>query len=254
MQENIMGTKSMTPLLFSMALPIMLSMLIQSLYNVVDSIFVAQLGEDALAAVSLAFPVQQLMIAVSVGTSVGVNAIVSRRLGQRDQEGAERAANSGILLMVISWLAFALTGFFGADLFFSIFTQNAQVAEMGAMYLRICMVFGIGQERHRPGPGHFRHRGGAVHRGVHAPHRRGLCVHRQRSEGGVRRLPLPGGPPGAARGGAHPLRAQHLPLPRPGHRHRHGLVPQAHPGGSESALGGGVPRHRRRRRRQCHPL
>ena len=145
MQENIMGTKSMTPLLFSMALPIMLSMLIQSLYNVVDSIFVAQLGEDALAAVSLAFPVQQLMIAVSVGTSVGVNAIVSRRLGQRDQEGAERAANSGILLMVISWLAFALTGFFGADLFFSIFTQNAQVAEMGAMYLRICMVFGIGQ-------------------------------------------------------------------------------------------------------------
>ena len=137
MQENIMGTKSMTPLLFSMALPIMLSMLIQSLYNVVDSIFVAQLGEDALAAVSLAFPVQQLMIAVSVGTSVGVNAIVSRRLGQRDQEGAERAANSGILLMVISWLAFALTGFFGADLFFSIFTQNAQVAEMGAMYLRI---------------------------------------------------------------------------------------------------------------------
>ena len=97
MQENIMGTKSMTPLLFSMALPIMLSMLIQSLYNVVDSIFVAQLGEDALAGVSLAFPFQQLMIAVSVGTSVGVKAIVCRRLGQREQEGAERAATSGIL-------------------------------------------------------------------------------------------------------------------------------------------------------------
>lgn len=104
-----MGTKPMTPLLLGMAFPIMISMLVQALYNVVDSIFVARLSDAALTAVSFAYPVQMLTIAVSVGTSIGVNALLSRRLGEGDRQAADRVAHNGLLLMVASWAVFALS-------------------------------------------------------------------------------------------------------------------------------------------------
>ena len=94
--ENKMGVMPVNSLLLNMAIPIMVSMLVQALYNVVDSYFVAQLSQDALNAVSLAFPVQNLMIAVSVGTGVGINALLSRSLGQRDQELVNRSAVNGV--------------------------------------------------------------------------------------------------------------------------------------------------------------
>lgn len=100
-------------LLMTMSLPIMASMLIQALYNVVDSIFVIRVSEDALTAVSLAFPVQAMIIAISVGTAVGVNAILSRRLGEKNFEDANLTATNGVFLMVLSAAAFALFGIFG---------------------------------------------------------------------------------------------------------------------------------------------
>ncbi|MBP0981415.1 MAG: MATE family efflux transporter, partial [Oscillospiraceae bacterium] len=112
-KENKMGFWPIPKLLISMSLPIMTSMLIQALYNVVDSIFVAKLSQDALTAVSLAFPVQNLMIAVGVGTAVGVNALLARRLGEKKFDEANLVAVNGIFLAIVSALAFALFGFFG---------------------------------------------------------------------------------------------------------------------------------------------
>lgn len=144
MKENIMGTKPMTPLLLGMAFPIMISMLVQALYNVVDSIFVARLSDAALTAVSFAYPVQMLTIAVSVGTSIGVNALLSRRLGEGDRKAADKVAHNGLLLMAASWAVFAVFGLFFSELFFSFFTKNPEVAQGGAAYLRICLVFSLG--------------------------------------------------------------------------------------------------------------
>lgn len=93
--ENKMGAAPVARLILSMSLPAMFSMLVQSLYNIVDSIFVAKIGESALAAVSLAFPIQTLMIAVAVGTGVGINSLISRRLGEGDQEAADRLPATG---------------------------------------------------------------------------------------------------------------------------------------------------------------
>ena len=97
-KENRMGTMPVGKLLVTMSLPIMISMLIQALYNIVDSIFVAQIGENALTAVSLAFPVQNLIIAVGIGTGIGINSLLSRRLGERRFDDANAAAENGILL------------------------------------------------------------------------------------------------------------------------------------------------------------
>lgn len=94
MEENKMGTMGIGKLVFSMSLPMMISMIVQALYNVVDSVFVAKIGEDALTAVSLALPMQNFMIAVCTGTGVGVNALLSKRLGMKDGDGANRVANS----------------------------------------------------------------------------------------------------------------------------------------------------------------
>ena len=104
--ENKMGTMPIPQLLFSMAVPMMASMLIQALYNVVDSIFVARLSEDALTAVSLAFPMQNLMIAVGSGIGVGMNAMLSKKLGEKNQAEANKAAVNGIFLSIISYLIF----------------------------------------------------------------------------------------------------------------------------------------------------
>ena len=107
-KENKMGVVPIPRLLFSMALPMMLSMLIQALYNVVDSIFVARINENALTAVSLVFPVQNLMIAIAAGACVGVNALLSRNLGEKDFEGANAAARNGIFLAVVCYVIFAV--------------------------------------------------------------------------------------------------------------------------------------------------
>ena len=143
--ENKMGVMPIKRLVLSMSLPMMISMLVQALYNVVDSYFVAKVSEDALTAVGMAFPFQNLMIAVSVGTSVGVNALLSRSLGARDQETANRAAENGVLLAAISALVFMATALLFAQPFFELQKASEDIARQGAAYLRICggLSFGL---------------------------------------------------------------------------------------------------------------
>ena len=135
--QNKMGTMSVPKLLLSMSLPMMLSMMILALYNVVDSIFVAQLSEDALTAVSLAYPIQSLIIAVSVGTGVGINALLSRNLGEQNYKGATDAATNGIFLAVISALVFTLFGIFGSHFYFASQTGNTVIVDYGTSYLTL---------------------------------------------------------------------------------------------------------------------
>ena len=135
--ENKMGIMPENKLLLNMALPMILSMLIQACYNIVDSYFVAKLSEDALNAVSLAFPVQNLMIAMSVGTGVGINALLSRSLGQKDQERANRTAMNGVMLEVVSGLVFTVLGLTCARLFYTVQTDIPGIVEYGADYLTI---------------------------------------------------------------------------------------------------------------------
>lgn len=142
--ENKMGTAPVARLILSMSLPAMFSMLVQSLYNIVDSIFVAKIGESALAAVSLAFPIQTLMIAVAVGTGVGINSLISRRLGEGDRKAADRAASHGIILGAISWAVFALLGVFFSRPFFQMFSTNGAVIQAGADYLSIVTILSLG--------------------------------------------------------------------------------------------------------------
>lgn len=144
MNENKMGVQPVNRLLVSMSVPMMVSMLVQALYNVVDSIFVASLSEDALTAVSLAFPWQNLMIAVGVGTGVGVNAWLSRCLGEKDQRSANSTAENGIFLAMASYLVFAVTGMLISRPFFTLQTSSAVIAEEGFQYMWIVSVFGIG--------------------------------------------------------------------------------------------------------------
>ena len=138
MEENKMGVMPVNKLLISMALPMMISMLVQALYNIVDSMFVAQISENALTAVSLAFPAQNLMIAVGTGTGVGINALVSRSLGERNQERANLIANNGLALYVISGILFAIFGLLGSNLFFRAQTDDPEIVRLGTEYLRIC--------------------------------------------------------------------------------------------------------------------
>lgn len=143
-KENKMGTMPVGKLLISMSVPMMISMLVQALYNVVDSMFVARLNENALTAVSLAFPVQNLMIAVGTGTGVGINALVSRSLGEKKSEYANSAANNGIYLSIFSFIGFAiLTGFF-SPFFFRVQTDNAQIYSYGVSYVRIIGIMSFG--------------------------------------------------------------------------------------------------------------
>ena len=135
--ENKMGVMPENKLLLNMAVPMMLSMLVQALYNIVDSIFVSKLSQDALNAVSLAFPVQNLMIAVGAGTAVGINALLSRSLGQKDQDRADKTAMNGILLALISAVVFTVVGLFGARLFFSIQTDIQGIVDYGTDYLMV---------------------------------------------------------------------------------------------------------------------
>ncbi len=136
-KENKMGTMPVNRLLITMSLPMMISMLVQALYNVVDSIFVSRINENALTAVSLAFPIQTLMIAVSVGTCVGINAVLSKALGEKDRERADNTAVSGIVLMAASYVLFLLIGLFATRGFYLSQTDDTQIVEFGVQYLSI---------------------------------------------------------------------------------------------------------------------
>nr|WP_302649901.1 MATE family efflux transporter [uncultured Agathobaculum sp.] len=142
--ENKMGTMPEGRLIVTMSFPIMLSMLVQALYNIVDSAFVARISEDALTAVSLAFPVQLLMIAVATGTGVGVNALLSRRLGEKKQEAANAVAINGIFLSVCCWLVFAVLGVLFGRQFIALFTEVPAIIEMGTGYVTVVTVASCG--------------------------------------------------------------------------------------------------------------
>lgn len=143
-KENKMGVMPVPRLLITMSVPMMLSMLVQALYNIVDSMFVAQISENALTAVSLAFPIQTLMISVASGTGVGINALLSRNLGERNFEGANNAAKNGLFLGIASCIVFAVLGVFGSRFFFAIQTNSTEIINYGAQYLTIISIFSCG--------------------------------------------------------------------------------------------------------------
>lgn len=144
-KENKMGTMPVNKLLITMSLPMMASMLVQALYNVVDSIFVSRINENALTAVSLAFPIQTLMIAVAGGTCVGINAVLSKALGEKKQDTVNKSAGNGIVLMAAGYVLFLLVGLFGTRGFYSSQTDDAQILQYGYEYLTVvcCFSFGI---------------------------------------------------------------------------------------------------------------
>ena len=142
--ENKMGVQPVGRLLAGMAIPMMISMLVQAFYNVVDSVFVSRLSENALTAVSLAFPLQNLMIAVCVGTTVGMNALLSRSLGAKEQDAADQAANTGIFLSLCSFLLFCLLGITCSHAFFSLQTNVTEIIDYGSSYAAVCLGGSIG--------------------------------------------------------------------------------------------------------------
>ncbi|GEK90611.1 MATE family efflux transporter [Alkalibacterium kapii] len=144
MEQNKMGIMPINKLLISMSLPMMISMIVQSLYNVVDSIFVAQLSENALTAVTLAFPVQNLMIAIQVGTGVGMNALLSRRLGENRYEEANNAASNGVFISILHYLVILILGLTIVPFFFRSQTSNPEILAQGESYMRIIMIFSLG--------------------------------------------------------------------------------------------------------------
>lgn len=143
-KENKMGVMPVNKLLLSMSLPIMISMLVQALYNIVDSIFVAKISENALTAVSLAFPIQSLMIATATGTGVGVNAILSKSLGEKNFEKANRTAVNGVFLAVMSYILFVIIGLTVTMPFYRSQTSDAEILAYGKQYLTIVCVASIG--------------------------------------------------------------------------------------------------------------
>ena len=142
--ENKMGVMPIGKLLINMALPMIISMLVQALYNVVDSIYVSQISENAVTALSLAFPIQNLQIGFAVGIGVGVNALLSKSLGQKDQENANFAAGNGAVIMVIATIAFMIFGIVGVEPFFRIQTDVPATLEASITYTRICSIGCLG--------------------------------------------------------------------------------------------------------------
>ncbi|MBQ1520713.1 MAG: MATE family efflux transporter, partial [Clostridia bacterium] len=152
LKQNKMGSMPIGKLMFNMSLPMVISMLVQALYNVVDSIFVARIEDsisaagvnNALTAVGLAYPIQFLMFSVAIGTAVGMNSLMSRRLGEKRFDEANSAASNGIFLEFVSAIVFLILGLTVIGPFFRIFTDDPAQHELGVTYLRICMVFGLG--------------------------------------------------------------------------------------------------------------
>ena len=142
--QNKMGTMPIGKLLISMGLPMVLSMLVQALYNIVDSIFVARISEAALTAVSMAFPVQNFMISAVSGMGVGVNALLSRNLGEGNHEQANKAANNGVFLAFATMILFVLFGIFGARPFFAMQTSDPDIIAAGTVYVQICCIASVG--------------------------------------------------------------------------------------------------------------
>ena len=143
-RSKMLGTMPMGKLVVKISVPIMISMLVQALYNIVDGIFVARYSADALTAVSLAFPIQMLMIAASTGLGVGINSLISRRLGARRSEEAREAARNGIFMQLCAYLLFLLFGLFGTKAIFRFLTPDANLQELGSQYLSIVCTFSFG--------------------------------------------------------------------------------------------------------------
>lgn len=143
-RENKMGVMSINKLLITMSLPMIMSMLVQALYNVVDSMFVSHISENALSAVSLAFPLQSFMIAVGTGTGVGINAVLSKSLGEKNYDEANSAANNGIFLAVLSYLLFLIIGLFFTRFFYQCQTDITEIIEGGYSYLVVCTTCSFG--------------------------------------------------------------------------------------------------------------
>ena len=144
LKENKMGVMPVGKLLVNMALPMIVSMLVQALYNVVDSIYVSRISESAVTALSLAFPVQNMQIGFAVGIGVGINALLSKSLGEGNQEAANRTAGNGMVLMFIVTAAFMLFGMFGVRPFYEVQSDVAETVEGGVAYTRICCMFVFG--------------------------------------------------------------------------------------------------------------
>lgn len=146
-KENKMSVMPVNKLMISMGIPMILSMMLQAVYNIVDSIFVGGMpdnGEQALNALTLAFPVQMLMVAVGIGTGVGTGAVISMRLGQKNQKQASAAAGNAFFLGGIIYLAFLLFGILGVSAYIDSQTQNNQISEMAVGYLKICCILSFG--------------------------------------------------------------------------------------------------------------
>lgn len=143
-KENRMGVMPVGKLLFSMSSPMVISFLVQSLYNIIDSIFVARYSDEALTAVSLVYPVQILMISVAAGTGVGINALLSRQLGERNREGAKKTADNAVLLGIIASIVFAIFGAAVTKIFFDTQTGNENIRSLGYPYMFIVTVFSCG--------------------------------------------------------------------------------------------------------------
>lgn len=139
--ENPMGTRPVMPLLMTMSVPAMVSMLIQSLYNIVDSLFVGRLSQEALTAVSIVFPLQNLVLAVAVGTGVGLNASIARSMGEKNQREVDEAASHGLMLTFFHIAGFVLLGLLGSRWFVGLFTDSAEILKMGCdySYIVICL-------------------------------------------------------------------------------------------------------------------
>lgn len=144
---NKMAEMLVKKLMLSMSVPIIISMLLQAFYNIVDSAFVSNMkddGEAALNALTLAFPMQVLMIALGVGTGVGANVVTARCLGQKDHKQANKAAGNAVFMAIVLYAAFLLFGLFGAEAYIKLQTSNSEIAKMGTDYLRICCIFSFG--------------------------------------------------------------------------------------------------------------
>ena len=139
-----MGVMPVNRLLISMSVPMMISMLVQALYNIVDSMFVARVSEAALAAVSLCYPIQMIMVAVACGTGVGINALLSRYLGEKKQEKASQVAMHGLFCAICNWLVFAVIGLFFSEAFLRLFSDDVQIIMMGVSYMQICTICSFG--------------------------------------------------------------------------------------------------------------
>ena len=143
-RENKMGTMPIGKLLFTMALPMIIAMLVQALYNVVDSIYVSQISESAVTALGLAFPIQNILIGFATGIGVGVNSLLSKSLGEGNQKAANRAAGNGIFLLIIATALFVLFGFFGSRPYFEIQSSVPETVDGGTVYTAICCIGSLG--------------------------------------------------------------------------------------------------------------